>query len=196
MSRNKKTVIALVLLMIGGGAAWAFLPSGPDPQLVKVQQLQQKLFSPDSKLTDAERREGFSELRQEAEKLTPEQQGQLMRENPMAKRFQQTINDYFNAPEKERVAMLDKQIDQMEQWRKQREASGKGRPPGPPGGPGGPGGPRGGGGMDGNRENQMRKRMLDNTSPQQRAMFGQYFDDMNKRRQQRGLPPMGGPFGR
>ncbi len=194
MSRNKKTLIALVLLAIGGTAAWAFLPWGPDPQLVKVQQLQQKLFDENSKLTDAERRQGFDQMRQEAEKLTPEQQSQVMRENPMAKRFQQSIVDYFDASDKERVAMLDKQIDQMENWRKQREKSGKGGPGGGPPGGGPRGGPPGGGG--GNRENEMRKRMLDSTSPQQRAMFGQYFDDMNKRRQERGLPTMGGPFGR
>jgi hypothetical protein len=38
--------------------------------------------------------------------------------------------------------------------------------------------------------------MLDNTSPQERAMFSEYFQQMSQRREQRGLPPMGGPFGR
>jgi hypothetical protein len=70
-----------------------------------------------------------------------------------------------------------------------RRASGD-RPPGPPGPPGG-----GRGNMDAGQRDQFQKRMLDNTSPTERAMFSEYFKDMESRRKERGLPPLGGPGG-
>lgn len=192
MSKNKKTVLALLIVVGLAGVVWAMLPPGPDPQMVKVQQLQEKLFNPDGKLSDEQRREAFGELRQEADKLSEDQRMTLMRENPMAKRMQQTVVSYFDLPEKERKAALDKDIDRMETFRKEmekRRASGGGSP-GPPGGFGNRGN------MDAGQRDQMRKRMLDNTSPTERAMFSEYFKDMESRRKERGLPPMGGPFAR
>lgn len=195
MSRNKKTLVALVAVILLAGAAWAFLPSGPDPQLVKVQQLQEKLFDPNSKIPAEERRQAFGELREEAEKLTPEQREELMRENPMARRMRETVVAYFDLPEKDRKAALDEQIDQMERFRKQREQERGNRPAGggPPGG-GPPGGFRGGN-MDQTQRNELRKKMLDQTSPQERAMFSEYFQQMNNRRKERGMPTFGGPGG-
>jgi hypothetical protein len=49
--------------------------------------------------------------------------------------------------------------------------------------------------MDDSQRNQVRKKMLDNTSPQQRAMFSEYFKQLEQRRKERGMPPMRGPFG-
>lgn len=202
MSRNKKTVVALLVVLGIGAVAYALLPAGPDPDVVRVQQMQERLFDPNTKMSDDERFKGFRELGEASRSLTDEQRMQVMRENPMAKRMRQSVVDYFNLPEKERVALLDKHIDEMEKMRKdfekrmkERQAQGGG--PGGPGGrgPGGPGGPpRGPGGPGGDR-NAMRKKMLDNTSPQERAMFSEYFEQMQQRRQERGLPPMGGPFG-
>ncbi len=188
MSKNKKTVLALSILLGLGTMAWALLPAGPDPQLVKVQQLQQKLFDPDAKIPDEDRRKAFGELRQEAEKLTPEQRESLMRENPFAKRMQQTVVGYFDLPEDQRVAALDKEIDRFEKFRKDMEKR-RAERGGPPGGFGNRGN------MSESQQNDMRKRMLDNTSPQERAMFGEYMQQMQDRRRQRGLPSMSGPFG-
>lgn len=191
MSKNKKTVLALLIVVGLAGVAWALLPPGPDPQMVKVQQLQEKLFNPDAKLSDEQRRTAFGELRQESERLSEDQRMTLMRENPMVKRMQQTVVGYFDLPQKERKAALDKDIDRFEQFRKDMEKrrAGGDRPPGPPGGFGNRGN------MDASQRDQMRKRMLDNTSPTERAMAGEYFKDMENRRKERGLPPMGGPGG-
>jgi hypothetical protein len=49
--------------------------------------------------------------------------------------------------------------------------------------------------MDAGQRDQFQKRMLDNTSPTERAMFSEYFKDMESRRKERGLPPLGGPGG-
>ncbi len=191
MSRNKKTVVALLILAAFGGLAWALLPPRPDPQMVKVQQLQERLFDPNTKMADEDRRQAFGELRKETEKLSSDQRDELMRDNPFAQRMRQRVADYFDLPEDQRRAQLDEDIDRMEKFRKdmqKRRASGE-RPPGPPGGFGNRGG------MDQNQRNEMRKRMLDNTSPQERAMFGEYMKQLQERRQQRGLSSMGGPFG-
>ncbi len=182
--KNKRTVIALVVALAMGGLIWAILPDAPDPQMVRVQQLQEKLFDPDAELSPTQRRQAFDELRREAEKLTPQQQDQLIRENPPPplKRMQQNIVDFFDLPADQQTAMLDKQIDEFERRRQEwQQRAGGQQPPGPPGG---------------NRPNidmnQMRRRMLDNTSAQQRALFGEYFNRMNQRRQERGLPTMRG----
>jgi hypothetical protein len=49
--------------------------------------------------------------------------------------------------------------------------------------------------MDAGQRNQFQKKMLDNTSPTERAMFTEYFKDMENRRRERGLPTLGGPGG-
>ena len=188
MSRNKKTVLALVTILGLGAVAWALLPQGPDPQLVKVQQLQEKLFDPDAKIPEADRRKAFGEFRQEVEKLTPDQRDSLRRDNPFAKQMQQTVVSFFDLPEEKRVAALDKEIDRFEKFRKDMEKR-RGQGGGPPGGFGNRGN------MSEADRNAMRKKMLDNTSPQERAMFGEYMQQMQDRRKQRGLPTFGGPGG-
>jgi hypothetical protein len=189
--KKRNVLLTALLVAIAGALAWAFLPAGPDPQVAKVVELQKKLFNEDSPVPREERRKAFGELRQEMEKLTPQQRDQLMRDNPppFMRRMQENIVAYFDLPEDQRTAALDKQIDDMEkqrkEWAKRRAERG-----------GGARGdrPRGfGRNMDPSQQNQMRKRMLDNTSPQQRAMFGEYFKQLQQRRKERGLPPMRGP---
>jgi len=213
---KKKASVALIAIVILGGLAWAFLAVGPDPQVAKVVELQGKLFSENSAVPPDQRREAFEELRKEAEKLTPEQREQMMRDNPppFVRQMQQNVVAYFDLPQDQRKGHLDKQIDEMEKRRKEWEkirverskqqgdgvASGPGGPgsggPGP-GGPGfgGPGGPPGGFGRstDPTKQTEMRTKMLDNTSPQQRAMFSEYMEQLQQRRRERGLPAMGGP---
>jgi len=207
---KRRAAIGLVLAIGVSGVAWAFWPKGPDPQMVKVQQLQEQAFNRDSKATFEERRKVFEELRQEAEKLTPDQRAELMRTNPppFMKEMQKMVGEFATLPPEKRRELLDKQIDRMESMRKQmqkRAASGGGPGGGPPGGgPGGwgGGGPGGGGGggrggfanMDPARRQQFQKQMLNNTTPEDRAAWGNYMREMAERRQQRGMPPMRGPF--
>lgn len=215
MNKKKLLIAVVVAVVMLGGLAWALLPSAEDRQVAKVVELQEKLFSDQSRdMPSDERRQAFEELRTEAEKLTPETRMQMMRDHPppFMRRMQENIVAYFDLPEDQRPAALDKAIDEMEQrrkeWEKRRAERGD-RPPGergPRGGPGGPGGAGGGPGggrggppggfnrnMTDEQRNQFRRRMLDNTSPQQRAMFGEYFKQLEQRRKERGLPPMRGP---
>lgn len=198
---KKKILVALAVLLLLGGLGWALMPAGVDPQVARVTELQQKLFSEQSQVKPEERRAAFGELRQEFEKLTPEQRDKLMRDNPppFVRQMRKNIRDFFDLPADKRKEALDRQINEMESRRRemtQRFAKAGGRPGGPPGGgfgfggggPGGPGGNRGA--MDPQRRQEMARRMLDNTTPQDRAMMGEYMRQVQDRRRERGMPTL------
>ncbi|MEX2315687.1 MAG: hypothetical protein WD669_00950 [Pirellulales bacterium] len=199
---KKKVLFASVAVVVAAGLTWAFLPSAADRQVAKVVELQEKLFTENSNIPLQERRQAFEELRKEAEKLTPEQREQMMRDNPppFARQMQQQVVAYFDLPADKQQAHLDKQIDEMEkrraEWEKRRAERGK-QGNGIRGGGGPRGGPPGGGfnRTDPSKQTEMRKKMLDNSTPQQRAMFSEYFQQLEDRRRERGLPAMRGPGG-
>jgi hypothetical protein len=197
---KKKIIAALAVLLLLGGLGWALMPAGVDPQVARVTELQQKLFSEQSQATPEERRAAFGEFRQELEKLTPEQRDKLMRDNPppFVRQMQKNIRDFFDLPADKRKEALDRQIDEMESRRRQMTkqfAQSGGRPGGGPGFGGGPGGGPGGnrGAMDPQHRQEMTRRMLDNTTPQDRAMMGEYMRQVQDRRRERGMPDLPGP---
>jgi hypothetical protein len=121
-----------------------------------------------------------------------------MHENAMTKRME----DFAKAAPAERIKLLDQFIDQMEKGGMGRGPWG-GRPGGPGGGPGngaadrrgGPGGPGGPGHQHGPGHMRDRiKHMAQEGNPQRAALRGEFFQAIQERRKQRGLPPM--TFGR
>lgn len=113
----------------------------------------------------------------------------------MMRSMEAKIDGYFALPPKERDAYLDGEIRQMEFMRKAFEAGqsvmnavGLGGKPGESNAGGGPPWMRSGSESD---RNAWRKRMLDGTSPEQRAKFSEYFSAMQRRREKLGLAPMG-----
>jgi uncharacterized membrane protein YgcG len=112
------------------------------------------------------------------------------------------VNSFFNLPPQSREAELDRRIKEQESDRKRRDAERAARGAddrqnaGSGGGGGGGGGPPGGGGRGGSEDNRnnWRKKMLDRTSPDERAKQTEYRRAMEERRQQLGLQPgRGGP---
>jgi len=118
----------------------------------------------------------------------------------MQRHMNERIDAFFALPVQQRNAYLDKQIKEMEQWRKQWEArrpqndqarnrSGQGpastqnRPGANAGGP--PGGRHV---RTADERNQRRNRRLDHTTPEQRAKWTAYFSALQKRRTELGLP--------
>jgi len=193
--KKKKIALLTLLVALGATIAWALLPQGVDPQVAKVTELQQKLFANgpggNSTTTPDERRKAFREFRQELEKLTDEQRDQWMRDHPppFARAMQKRIRDFFELSPDKRKEALDRSIDEGEARRREMEkrfAANGGRP-------GGFGPPFGGRNMDSQQRASMAKRMLDNTSPQDRAQMSEYGRQMQERRRERGLPPMRGP---
>ncbi len=86
---------------------------------------------------------------------------------------------------------INKTIDEMEKMRAQWR--------GPTSRPAGEGGPRGDGNppteADRARRDQERQARMDATPPERKAKMAEFASAMNKRREERGLEPMRGPFG-
>ncbi|MBX9790115.1 MAG: hypothetical protein K2Y37_14455 [Pirellulales bacterium] len=155
-----KLLLAGVVMASFVGGGWAFWHYRPDPQLLKVREMRVALeqLRDQPGLTDDQRRAQWEGFMQEVEKLSPEQRQALREEREMEreKYFDEQLKQFFALSPTEQRARLDKQIDEMEKWRKEREqrrrereASGqsgdrRGDRDGRRGGPGGPGGPGGG----------------------------------------------------
>jgi hypothetical protein len=206
---KKKTLVitALAVLLIGG-TVWALM-GHTDPQMQKVQDLQNVLATEEGRRDP----ENWKQLHEEMQKLTPEQQDQIreqrhdkfeeLREN----RENQMAAEYFALPPDQQTAFLDKQIQEEENWMKQMQSRRNQRGQGPNGmgpgpgsmgqGQGGPGaGPRGRSRFQTAEQRSMRmNKRLDRSTPTQRAQQTAYRQAMVLRRAQLGLPTMGGPGG-
>jgi TolA-binding protein len=178
------SLLGLVVLVLGVFGVVRQLR--PDKELVRVQEMQQKLRGEDARsYTLEERRELRQQLDQEVKKLSPQQRRQLFQEQ-MRKRAEE-LDRFFTLPPTEQSAHLDAEIAKQEARRKQREEANKqGTGNQSSDGTASGGGPTRGGGSDEQRL-QRRKEMLDWTTPEQRATFTAYRRAMQERRQQQGL---------
>ena len=198
---SKRTLIIVVVILLVSATAWAiFRRHGPDPKVEQVRQLQAAL---DPNLPQEQFQLKFRELQQAHSELTEKQVEELRRNGrggPGGRGLfsRKTIATYASLPPDKKQAFLDQQIDAMEKWREQMEtarqqmdASGQQQ--------GGSAqdhrGPPRGGNVAGQRAMQWRKRMMDSTTPAERAQIQIYRQDLNNQRIQRGLPPLhGGGF--
>jgi hypothetical protein len=196
MNSKKSRVIAaaLVLLLAGGLYAWW---RRPDPNFERARALQQQLLEADG-AADPQKWEA---LREASRKLKPEQR-QALGELRERHRDNQLIA-YAQMSPQEKVQHLDRQIQRMEQFRKQWEArraaggqQGGGQQPRAAGfggsGQGGSGRP-GGRALSAEERDKRTRQRLDGSSPQTRTARTIYYKDLNARRQQLGLPPLRGP---
>jgi hypothetical protein len=209
--KTKYWILGACLLLIASAAlVWAFYPR-ESPYSAQAQQLASKIM--DENLTDEQRRAVRDEMRQLRDSVPEEQRGEVFR--AMGEQFRQRMEshmrEFAQLPEDQRDAFLDRDIDRMESMRKEFEKrraerasnGGGGGPPfgggdgrGPGAGGGGPRGDRGPG--SGEDRESWRRRRLDNSTPEQRALMTEYFQALAERRKERGLdpmPPFGGPRG-
>ncbi len=191
-----------VLVLVALTGWWALVPAS-DPELEKVRQLRTKLET-EEELPEEKRRETFEELRETIQRLPPEKKEQArgeMREMFQA-RITKTVEEYFALPEDQRVGFLDRHIEEMEKWmaqRRQREQErqqaaqeanqqeGQAGAKGEQAGSAGPGGRRGRN-LSEDERRQRRNRRLNNTTPELRAKFTEFFTAIQQRRRERGLP--------
>ncbi len=210
MTREQKKRIGMIIgsvlaVLLLGGLGFYVWANRTDPEIARFQELSQQVFQANATQSDADRERLRTEWREAQENLSESQRRQAFEEmgRSMRRRFTETIDAYFELPPEKRVAYLDEQIRQMEEMRKnwarnRQDRPGGGGTGGPPRGGSGGGGPGfGRGGPGGRDENGMsgRRRMLDATTPEQRAKFQQYFKAVSDRRKQLGLEEMGGPWG-
>jgi len=199
--------LAAALLAVAAVVAWwlGWLSFGTDPRVAEIQRMQeeaQRQFSanggPSTVVEAMAAVTTMNTIRAQVEALPPhlreqvERRGSSMFQSAMRAR----IDAYYQAPPEQRQAILDRQIDQEEIMRKAFEAgravaNAAGGGGGSGGGGGGGGGPPRNGSQD--DRNRWRKNMIDRSTPQQRARFNEFFGAMERRMQERGMQPGGGP---
>jgi len=205
--------------ILGGLAILAFLVAWllgwirftPDPRVLEIRAMQeearQKMTASGGPKTAAEATAAMAsmgQIRDKIEALPPNLRQQVERSGGSMFReaFRARMNEYFTAAPQQRLAVLDRQIDQEEMMQKAFEA-GRGVMAAVGGGGSGSNAAAGGsgaagGGGDANRGrrgsrtqedgNKWRKSMIDRTTPEQRARYGEYRRAMEERREKRGLP--------
>lgn len=207
--------------ILGGLALLAFLVAWllgwirftPDPRVLEIRAMQeearQKMTASGGPKTMAEATAAMAsmgQIRDKIEALPPNLRQQVERSGSSMFReaFRARMDEYLTAPPQQRLAVLDRQIDQEEMIRKAFEAGrgamaafgGGGSGSGSNAGGGGSGNAASGGnaprGSRGSRteedRNKWRKSMIDRTTPEQRARYVEYRRAMDERREKRGLP--------
>ena len=158
-----------------------------DPQVAALEKERDANADKFMNMPEDQRRTAGDAFRKQMEGLTPDQRQAFMESSMavfvpmMAKQFEKRYDEFMAMSPEEQRRELDKRIDEMESR----------------GGQGGPGGPGRGGppNVDPKKMDEFRKKMLDYTTPEQRAKFENGVNMFNERRKERGLPPVG-PGGR
>lgn len=190
---KRVVLIALLsaLLILGVAGAWRHAHHLiKDPDVAKIEQMRDEVYQEArvKNLKPEELVERLQQVKDAAKDLTERQQNQLKQSSSKAFRrmMDERLRTYISLPEEEKKAFLDEEIDRKEawtaRWKKDRTSSpAKGRQSG-----------------KGKWKNltqeqwrEMQRKKLDGTTPEQRAMWEVYLDDFHKRREERGLEPLG-----
>lgn len=181
-------VTALAVLLFAAWA-WGWFDVGQyseDPAVAELEKLRDENVAKIKNLSEEERREQRGALREQMQGLSEAQRGAFFESSMpifvpmMAKQFEENYDKLMKLTPEEQRKEMDKRIDEMESR----------------GGAGGPGGPARGARppLDPRKMDQIRKKMLDWTTPEQRSKFENGMKMMNSRREERGLPALP-PFG-
>ena len=205
---KKMVTLGVVILVLITGTVWAYRRHRADAQVQNVLKLQEKAF--DDKLPPDQREAMRTQIRTEMDKLSDRQRGQVR--DQMGARFQRREDErmaaYFKMTAEQKAAYLSQQIADMLKRQQERDArraadqAQNGANSQSQNGNGQNGNNSGGGNRPGRFDQQARNnfrlRMLDNTSPAQRAERAQYMQDFRQQCLQQGITPptRGGPRGR
>ena len=204
-------LLALILGLVSAGAWWGgWFGVKEDPRLTEVKTLMADAAAkhppdqaPKNMLETAARVGTMVSVMAKIQSLPEELRPKAMEEGRklMMKGMEARVDSYFAAPPDQRQKLIDDQLKQMQSMQKAFEGS-RSMFQGLGGGQGGSGGAAGCllvAGRPGPRSEEdrsaWRKRMIDGSSPSQRARWTEYFGEVEKRRQALGLPGGGGPFG-
>ena len=177
-------VSATFVLLIAIGWAMGFLGDGTyssDPAVAELQRERDINFQRTDEMDDEERRETHQTFRDSIKGLSDEQRREFFESSRpvFMQRVQRRMDEFFNLSLEEQEQTLDEIIDRQEE---------------------GQGGRRGDRTSSGNRRprtavehSERMKRMLDRTTPEMRARFGEFRRLLNERRKERRLPPSAGP---
>ncbi len=198
--------IAAIALLVISASVWAINRRAPKPD-ADIQKVVKYVASerfadltPEQKQPYLDRmrqmpREDRSAMR---DANLSEDEHDRLRENAFGNMMGQRIEGYFALPAgPQRLAFLDKMIDEGEQWRQRAATRQAANPADGPNAQGNrPDGQRRGGRGGGWNDPARMKKMIERMPPTRRTQFAEFFSAMEKRRAERGLPPMRGPGGR
>jgi len=171
-------------LMLLGVAAWGlgWFTDGKysgDPVVAELQKLRDERFAGQAQMSETDQQVVRTDFRERMQGLSDEQRQAFFESSApfFMKMMEQQIDRFLAMPPEEQRKQMDQRLDEMQA-----------RGGGPPGG--GPGGDRSPAQFD-----QMRKRMLDASSPQQRAKIERAMEVFQQRAKERGMNPgQGGGF--
>jgi hypothetical protein len=182
--RKQLIIIGICALVSVGIAAWRYGWFGhskysADPAVAELQKLRDDGFAKQNQMSDDDQKAARDDFRDRMQKFTDQQRQAFFQSSApmMMKMFEQQIDRFLALSSDAQRKEMDQRIDQM----KQMQSGG-----GPPGGFGGkPPAPE--------QMDQMRKRMLDASTPDQRAKFEHVMSMYADRMKSRGISP--GPGG-
>jgi hypothetical protein len=204
-------LLALLLGLVSAGAWWGgWFGVKEDPRLTEVKTVMADAAAkyppdqaPKNMLETAARVGAMVSVMAKIQSLPEDLRPKAMEEGRklMMKGMEARVDSYVAAPPDQRQKLIDDQLKQMQSMQKAFEGSrsmfqglGGGR-----GGSGGAAGNQQAAGRPGPRSEEdrsaWRKRMIDGSSPSQRARWTEYFGEVEKRRQALGMGGGGGPFG-
>ncbi len=191
---KRKAIIGAVVILLLGGAAWAFgFFHRTDPAIAELQQLGSQAF--DRSKPDAEREQLRQEFRQKMDGLSDDQRRAFFDANrgQWEARAQERMNEYFKMTKAEQQKRLDEILDRIVKSQNQQQANANQNQNGRRGNRGNM--------TDAQREERSKSR-LDRSTPKMRAQMDEFRRQLQTRAQQRGisLPDPGrggfGGFGR
>jgi len=178
-----------VLALLVGVMLWGWIfgwfngkQYSDDPVVAELEKLRDENVPKLAQLSEAERRSQRDAFGERMKGLSEEQRMAFFESSMpifvpmMAKQFEQRYDEFMAKSPEEQRKELDKRIDEM-------------KVRGGPGG-GGNGGRRGPPNIDPKKAEQIRKKMLDWTTPEQRAKFENGINLMNGRLKERGMDPL------
>ncbi|HEV2971761.1 MAG TPA: hypothetical protein VGY55_17435 [Pirellulales bacterium] len=191
MTKGRWILLASALVLGGIGVAWAAGYFGPDSRLAELKELQAKIADP--LLSDQDKRAFGTEMRKKVESLPQNLQQKVFQE--MGSQFMKVqlkhVGDILAMPPEKQAAELDKDLDRIAAMSKQFEQMSKANP-----GSSGNGGPPGfpsAQATDAQRA-AFRNQMLSSIPADTRAQFTTFFQLLQARASQRGIPlPQFGP---
>ncbi len=193
MRKTKYGLLALALVLAGGGSLWAWWHFRDDPEIARMIALGEQMRADSKNLPEDKRREMWSQFGEEMRQLSPDQRQALFAANRdrWQERAKEEMEQFFELPPADRKKALDKRIDEEErrkkesQKRRAQQTAKSGQTNG-----GMRNGQFAGRGQNRTAEEKSARRnqMLDRSSPEERAMCAEYRRLMDERRRERGLP--------
>jgi hypothetical protein len=184
VTKGRLIFVAVAVLLVGLGIAWAAGLFGSDPRIAEIKDLQAKMADPS--LSEKDRRAVMGEMFQKMGTLPEDMRSKLFQSGPPRLNMEgpiKHISELLALPPDKQVAEIDKEID-----RAVKMSKGQGGPPGAGGqgrGGQGPGGPGPGG--PGQSPNAGLNRLRSSMPADARAQFNIWRQLVQARANQRGI---------